>query len=108
MVGAFGLLLLAISAEVASTAFLSRTSGFSDPGWTALVLGGYAISIWLLAVVVRQIPVSVTYALWSGIGTAAIAVVGVAFLGEQWDVPKVAAILMIVGGVVMLNVHTAH
>lgn len=108
MFGAFGLLLVAIGAEVASTAFLSRTSGFRDPFWTTLVLGGYGISIWLLAVVVRQIPVSVTYALWSGIGTAAIAVVGVAFLGESVDLVKVLAVMMVVGGVVLLNLHGAH
>jgi small multidrug resistance pump len=108
MVGAWVLLLGAIGVEVAATAALPRTQSFRDPLWTALVLGGYAVSIWLLAVVIRHIPVSVTYAVWAGLGTAGIALVGVVFLGEGWDLLKSVALLMIIGGVVVLNLHGAH
>ena len=108
MVGAWLLLLTAISVEVASTAALPRTHGFRDPLWTGLVLVGYALSIWLLALVIKHIPVSVTYAAWSGLGTAGIAIVGVMFLGEGWSVLKGVALLMIIGGVVILNLHGAH
>ena len=107
MVGALALLLLAIATEVAATASLGRTEGFRSPLWTVLVLSGYALSIWLLAVVVRTVPVSVAYALWSGIGTAAIAVIGVLFLGERWDAVKVGALSLIIVGVVVLNLRTA-
>ena len=86
---AMALLLLAIGIEVGATAALPRTDGFSNPFWTAVVLVGYAASIWLLAIVVRQVPVSVAYAIWAGLGTAAIAVVGVVVLGEHWDLTKV-------------------
>lgn len=105
MIGPLLLLLVAIAFEVAATSSLPRADGFRDPLWTALVLLGYAISIWLLALVVRSIPVSVTYALWSGIGTAAVAVIGVMYLGERLDALKVLAIAMIVVGVVVLNLH---
>ena len=108
MVGAWVLLLGAIGVEVASTAALPRTHGFREPLWTALVLGGYAASIWLLAVAIRHIPVSVTYAVWSGLGTAGIALVGVLLLGERMDLVKAAALLLIVGGVLVLNLHGAH
>ena len=107
MFGALALLMVAITVEVGATACLGRTDGFRDPWWTVAVLGGYASSIWLLAVIVRTIPVSVTYALWSGIGTAAIAVVGALFLNENLDVAKGAAILLIVAGVVILNLQGA-
>lgn len=107
MIGAFLLLLLAIATEVAATASLPRTEGFRSPLWTAAVLGGYALSIWLLALVVRTIPVSVAYAIWSGVGTAAIALIGVMYLGERIDLLKAAAIAMIVVGVVVLNLHHA-
>jgi len=103
-----GLLLLAITAEVGATAALPRTDSFRDPGWTVLVLTGYVASIWLLTLVVRDIPVSVAYAIWAGLGTAAIAVIGVVALGESWDVTKAAALTMIVVGVVLLNLHGAH
>ena len=108
MVGAWVLLLGAIGVEVASTAALPRTHGFREPLWTVLVLGGYAASIWLLAAVIRHIPVSVTFAVWSGLGTAGIALVGVLLLGERMDLVKAAALLLIVGGVLVLNLHGAH
>lgn len=101
------LLLVAIAAEVAATSSLARTDGFRNPGWTVAVLAGYAVSIWLLSLVVRTIPVSVTYAIWAGLGTAAVAVVGVVYLGERLDVVKAAAVAMIVVGVVVLNLRTA-
>ena len=108
MVGAWVLLVGAIGVEVASTAALPRTHGFRDPLWTALVLVGYALSIWLLALVIRHIPVSVTYAVWSGLGTAGIALIGVLLLGERMDLVKAAALMLIIGGVVVLNLHGAH
>jgi small multidrug resistance pump len=108
MFGAWLLLLVAISIEVAATAALPRTQSFHQPGWTVLVLAGYAVSIWLLATVIRHIPVSVTYAVWAGLGTAGIALVGVLVLNEPWDALKALALLMIIGGVVILNLHGAH
>ena len=108
MIAAWALLLSAITVEVGATAALPRTNGFRDPLWTALVLGGYALSIWLLALVIRTIPVSVTYAAWSGLGTAGIALVGVLALGEQWSALKGLALVMIIGGVLILNLHGAH
>ncbi len=108
MAVAYALLFVAILTEVAATSALPRANGFRDPMWTTLVLAGYAVSIWLLAVVVRYLPVSVTYAVWSGVGTAAVAVVGVLWLGERLDWLSVSALVMIVAGVVLLNLHAAH
>ena len=108
MVVAWTLLMGAIVVEVLATAALPRTQQFRDPGWTAAVIAGYAVSIWLLTVVIRQIPVSVAYAVWSGLGTAGIAVVGMVFLDERLDLVKAAALLMIIGGVVVLNLHGTH
>jgi multidrug transporter EmrE-like cation transporter len=62
----------------------------------------------MLAVVVRQMSVSVAYAVWSGLGTASIALVGALVLGERLDAVKLFALLLIVVGVVVLNLHTAH
>jgi small multidrug resistance pump len=108
MLAAFGLLLAAIALEVLATSALPRTEGFRDPLWSALVIGGYAASIWLLALVVEHLPVSTAYAVWSGVGTATVAIIGVMWLGESWDLVKVAALTMIVAGVVLLNLQGAH
>jgi small multidrug resistance pump len=104
---ASGLLLVAIATEVFATAALPRADGFTEPRWTAIVVAGYALSIWLLTLVVKQIPVSITYAIWAGLGTAAIAVVGVLYLDEPLTAVKVTAIALIIGGVVMLNLQGA-
>ena len=105
---ALALLMVAIGIEVGATAALPRADGFHDPFWTAVVLVGYAVSIWLLALVVRVMPVSIAYAVWSGVGTAAIALIGAMFLGERWDLLKAGALGMIIVGVVVLNLQTAH
>ena len=108
MYAALALLAAAIGIEVAATATLPRTQGFTDPGWTILVIGGYAVSIWMLALIVRTIPVSIAYAIWSGLGTAAVAVIGTMFLGEQVSPLKVVSLALIVFGVVGLNLAGAH
>ncbi|TQK73164.1 MULTISPECIES: multidrug efflux SMR transporter [unclassified Nocardioides] len=105
---AWALLMAAIGVEVAASAALPRTQSFRDPLWTALVLAGYATSIWLLALVVKHLPVSIAYAVWAGLGTAGMAVVGVLFLDERLDLMKAAALALIVLGVVLLNLAGAH
>lgn len=102
------LLALAIVIEVASTALLPRTNGFTSPHWSVVVVGGYAVSIGLLAVVVKSIPVSLTYAVWSGAGTALVAVVGLVFLGESLSRLQVTSLVLIVVGVVGLNLTPSH
>lgn len=106
MLGAAAILALAIAIEVVATALLPRAQGFTQPGWSAVVLGGYAVSIWLLAIVVRTLPVSVTYAVWSGVGTAFVAVIGYWFLGESMGWVKATSLALIVIGV--MGVNLAH
>ncbi|WP_459983439.1 DMT family transporter [Nocardioides sp. AN3] len=97
------LLLSAIGLEVGATASLPRTRGFHDPTWSLAVVAGYAISIWLLSLVVRTLPVSIAYAIWSGVGTAVVAAIGCLWLGESMSWLKVVCLGMIVAGVVGLN-----
>lgn len=102
------LLALAIAAEVASTALLPRTQSFTNPGWTLFVVVGYAASIWLLSIIVKTMPVSIAYAIWAGVGTATVAVIGWAFLGEGLGAVKIVSLALIVIGVVGLNLVGSH
>lgn len=102
------LLGVAIVIEVVATAFLPRAEGFTNLYWSLAVFSGYAASIWLLALVVRHLPVSITYAMWSGIGTALVAVVAYLFLGESMGVAKAFFLTLIVAGVIGLNFSGAH
>jgi small multidrug resistance pump len=102
------LLAVAIGVEVAATALLPKAQGFTNPLWSLIVVAGYGFSIWLLAIVVRSMPVSIAYAVWAGVGTAVVAVIGYLFLGESMSWFKATSLAMIVLGVVGLNLVAAH
>jgi small multidrug resistance pump len=96
-------LALAIVFEVTATSFIGKTEGFTRPLPTALVLAGYAASFTLLAQTVRGLEVSTAYAIWSAVGTAAIAVIGILVLGESVSVQKVVGLCFVICGVAILN-----
>jgi small multidrug resistance pump len=100
---AFLLLSLAILAEVGATLALRVSEGFSRPMPSAIVVVGYGISFWFLALALKDIPVSLTYAIWSGVGTALVAVAGVVAFGETMNVMKFASLAIIVLGVAGLS-----
>jgi small multidrug resistance pump len=101
-------LALAIAVEVGATVALRFSDGFTKL-WPALgSTVGYALSIYLLALVVKHLEVSLVYAVWAGIGTAAIAVIGMAALDETVSALKIASIGLVIVGVVGLNVSGAN
>ena len=102
------LLAIAIASEVAATISLRYADGFSRPLPSTIVVLGYALSFWLLSLVLRDIPVGTTYAIWAGAGTAAIAVIGMAVLGEPATALKMGSIALIILGVIGLNASGAH
>jgi small multidrug resistance pump len=97
------LLILAIVCEVIATTALKASEGFTRLVPSAIVVLGYGGAFLLLAQSLRDIPLGVTYALWSGAGTAIIAVLGMIFFGETLDFTRGAGIALIVVGVVVLN-----
>ncbi|WCB92190.1 Quaternary ammonium compound-resistance protein QacC [Baekduia alba] len=101
---AFLLLGFAIVSEVIATLALRASDGFSRPLPVVAVIVGYGLSFWLLALALKHIPVSLTYAIWSGVGTALIAVGGVLAFGETMNAMKLASLAVIVLGVAGLSV----
>ena len=101
-------LTLAIASEVIATVALKSSEGFSRPLPATIVVVGYGISFFLLALVLKHMSVGTTYAIWSAVGTAAIALVGIAAYGETANVLKVASLGLIILGVVGLNAAGAH
>lgn len=97
----------AISLEVCATLSL-RTAGDGNPLAIAGVVLGYASSFGLLFLVLKKLDVSTAYAVWSGAGTAAIALIGIAMLGEPAPAAKLFSLALIVAGVVGLNLSGAH
>jgi small multidrug resistance pump len=101
-------LTLAIASEVIATLALKTSEGFSRPLPAAIVVVGYGISFFLLAIVLKHLSVGTTYAIWSAVGTAAIALIGIAAYGETANVLKIASLGLIILGVVGLNAAGAH
>jgi small multidrug resistance pump len=102
------LLAMAIAVEVAATISLRYSDGFTKLVPSAIVLVGYATSFYLLSLILRDLSVGTTYAIWAGAGTAAIAVIGIVALGEPATALKLVSIALIVAGVIGLNLSGAH
>jgi small multidrug resistance pump len=102
------LLSVAIVSEVAATVALRYSDGFTRPGPIAIVVVGYGISFWLLALVLRDMSIGATYAVWSAVGTALIAAIGVFAFGEPATALKLASLGLIIIGVVGLNMAGSH
>ncbi|MEV7331514.1 multidrug efflux SMR transporter [Micromonospora sp. NPDC093244] len=105
---AYVLLGIAIAAEVLATSLIKSTAGFSRLWPTVGCLAGYGVAFLLLAQAVKEIPVGVAYALWSGLGTAAIVAIGAVFLGESVGPVKLTGIALIIAGVVIVNLVGEH
>lgn len=100
-------LALAISSEICATISLKYTHGFTRLLPSLVVAVGYIASFALLSQALKTIPVSAAYAIWSGAGTAVVAAIGFAFLGEGVNLWKVIGIALIIVGVVALNLGGA-
>lgn len=98
----------AIVTEVAGTVALRYANGFTNPLPTAVVLVGYGLSFLFLSLTLKSLSISTTYAVWAGAGTAAIALIGIAALGEPVTALKLASLALIIAGVVGLNVTGSH
>ncbi|MET7304274.1 multidrug efflux SMR transporter [Embleya sp. NPDC005575] len=99
---------LAISCEVIATSLLKSTEGFTRLWPTLTCLAGYAAAFYLLTLSLRQLQVGTAYAIWSGLGTVAIALVGAMFLNEPVTLLKGFGMALVIAGVVVLNLGGAH
>jgi small multidrug resistance pump len=97
------LLLMAIAAEVLATSILPRTHGFTAVLPSVLVIAGYGLSAYRLAVVVKTMPVGLAYAIWAGVGTLTVVVVGATFLGQSVSAWQLGGIGLIAAGVALVN-----
>ena len=89
--------------EIAWATGLKYTEGFTRL-WPSLGTGAaMAVSLWLLAVALETIPVGTGYAVWTGIGAAGTAVMGMMLFGESRELARIVCIVMIVGGIAGLK-----
>ncbi|SHT05244.1 cation/cationic drug transporter [Mycobacteroides abscessus subsp. abscessus] len=103
-----GYLFLSISiiSELVATSLLKLSDGMSILLPSVGVAVGYGLAFYLLSLSLKTIPLSLAYAIWSGVGTALTALIGVVFWGEVLTVLMLVGIVFIIGGVVLLNSST--
>lgn len=93
----------AIALEVAGTTSMKLSAGFARLGPSLLIFIFYAMSFAALTFALKGIDVSLAYAIWSGIGTALITIIGVLYFQEPLTLLKTISVGLIVIGVIGLN-----
>ena len=102
------ILFFAIVFEVAGTMTLKFTEGMTRLWPTVLMFAFYLVSLFGLSVAVSKIPVGTAYAVWSGVGTLMVALLGVFWLKEEVTVLRSVSMLLIVIGVAGLYLTGSH
>ncbi|PXF53163.1 MAG: hypothetical protein C4B57_10085 [Deltaproteobacteria bacterium] len=101
------MLVAAIVLEVAGTTSMKLSDGFTRLLPSVLLAVFYLFSLAALALALKRIDVSIAYAIWAGVGTVLVAVVGILWFQEPVSLLKVGSILLIVAGVVGLHLGGA-
>ena len=100
------LLVLAGLCEVAWAIGLKYTEGFTRPLPTIGTISAMLISIWLLGIAMKSLPVGTAYAVWVGIGAVGTAILGIVLLNESASAARLASLGLIVAGIVGLKLAT--
>ncbi|MFS0670559.1 multidrug efflux SMR transporter [Peribacillus frigoritolerans] len=99
---------ISIISEVFGTTMLKLSEGFTHLSAAFGVMIGFGIAFYSLSICLKTIPLSLAYAIWSGIGTALTALIGVLLWNEPFSITTLGGLVLIIGGVVLLNAsHTS-
>ncbi|MBL1352438.1 MAG: multidrug efflux SMR transporter [Zetaproteobacteria bacterium] len=99
-------LALAIMAEVAATSALKASEEFTRLIPSLVVIVGYVLSFYWMTLVLRTMPIGITYAIWSGVGIVLIAIVGRIFYQQTPDLPAMIGMALIITGVVVIHLFS--
>lgn len=106
---AYLLLAAAIASELFGTSMLKASAGFTKLYPSLATVLGFGLAFYSLSLALNHIPLGVAYAIWSGVGTAITAIIGILVWKETASVTTVTGIVLIIVGVVILNLKsTAH
>lgn len=101
------LLVLAGLFEIGWAVGLKYTEGFTRLWPSVLTVGSMAVSLALLGLAMRELPLGTAYAIWTGIGTLGTAVFGIVVFGEPAHAARLASLTLIVAGIAGLKLTTA-
>ena len=103
---AYGLLAIAIIAEVTGSTFLVKSEGFTKFVPSILVVIFYVISFYLLSQVIKTIPLGIAYAIWGGVGIVLTAMIGFIVFKQHLDLAAILGIALIISGVLIINIFS--
>ncbi|ALA18093.1 MULTISPECIES: quaternary ammonium compound efflux SMR transporter SugE [unclassified Chelatococcus] len=103
---AWAYLFLAGLFEVGWAVGLKFTEGFSRPLPTALTVASMIVSLGLLGLALKNLPLGTAYAIWTGVGTVGTVMLGIMLFGEAADALRLACIGLIVAGIIGLKLVT--
>jgi quaternary ammonium compound-resistance protein SugE len=105
---AWFILFIAGLLEMAWALFLKQSEGLTQRGPTIGFLVTLTLSMGLLAQALKTLPVGTAYAVWTGIGAAGTAIVGMLWLGESREVLKLVSLVMLIAGIIGLRLTSSH
>jgi len=103
LVNAYIFLAFAIVLEITGTSLVKDTAGFTKWIPSIVCLGTICFSYYLMSHVVSFIPIGITYATWSGLGIAAITIIGIFKYNQVPNLPTVFGLVLIICGVIIVN-----
>ncbi|MGH8350180.1 MAG: quaternary ammonium compound efflux SMR transporter SugE [Pseudomonas sp.] len=89
--------------EVGWAVGLKYTDGFSRPLPTALTVAAMAVSLGLLGLAMKELPLGTAYAIWTGVGAVGTVIAGVILFGESMALVRLASVALIIAGLVGLK-----
>ncbi|NBA97784.1 quaternary ammonium compound efflux SMR transporter SugE [Pseudomonas sp. R5(2019)] len=93
--------------EVGWAVGLKYTDGFSRPIPTALTVAAMAISLGLLGLAMKELPLGTAYAIWTGVGAVGTVIAGIMLFGESMALVRLLSVALIITGLVGLKVSAA-
>lgn len=97
---------IAIISELVATSALKESEGFSKLMPSILTIVGYGVSFYFLSLTLKEINLSISYAIWSGAGILFLAVIGYFRYGQKLDTPALIGISFIIIGVLIINLFS--
>ncbi|WP_427846575.1 MULTISPECIES: SMR family transporter [Brevundimonas] len=96
----------AIVCEVIGTSLLQASNQFTKPLPTIGMAICYGAAFYLLSLTLKAMPVGLAYAIWSGLGVVLISAIGLVAFKQRLDLPAILGLVMIVGGVIVINLFS--
>jgi quaternary ammonium compound-resistance protein SugE len=103
---AWAILVVAGLFEVGWAIGLKYTQGFTRLWPTVGTVGAMIISLWLLGIAMKTLPVGTAYGIWVGVGAVGTVILGILLLGESASVGRIVSIALIIAGIVGLKLST--